>query len=128
MNVDESVQDLGDDYPALGLSQLELRLREGGEQVASLQVLRDDDALARGLVKLDHLDNEFAILKLVEEPRLPYSIPALLLRQLLKLSRVKVPVLPAPHEEHHREPAPAQLGDEVVILLKRFKRIDGFLN
>ena len=116
MNVDESVQNLGDDYSALGLSQLELRLGEGGEQVTALQVLCDDDALTRGLVELDHLDDKFTILKLVEEPGLPQPIPALLLRQLLKLPRVEVAILPAPHEEHHREPAPAQLGDKVVIL------------
>lgn len=118
MNVDESIQDLRDDYSTLGLGQLELRLREGGEQVATLQVLRDDNTLTRGLVKLDHLDDELAVLQLIEEPRLPQPVPALLLRQLLKLSRVKVPVLPAPHEEDHGEPAPAQLCDQVVILRK----------
>ena len=79
MNVDESIQDLRDDYSTLGLGQLELRLREGGEQVTTLQVLRDDDTLARGLVKLDHFDDELAVLQLIEEPRLPQPVPALLL-------------------------------------------------
>ena len=65
MNIDESIQDLRDDYSTLGLSQLELRLREGGEQVTTLQVLRDDDTLAGGLVKLDHFDDKLAVLQLI---------------------------------------------------------------
>ena len=79
MNIDESIQDLRDDYSTLGLGQLELRLREGGEQVTTLQVLRDDDTLAGGLVKLDHFDDKLAVLQLIEEPSLPQPVPALLL-------------------------------------------------
>ena len=79
MNINEGIQDLRHDHPALGLGQLELRLGEGGEQVAALQVLGDDDALTGRLIELNHLDDELAVLQLVEEPRLAQPVPALLL-------------------------------------------------